>query len=192
MKKYSIIYADPPWSYDDKALNRGGAERHYTTMTVEDICHLPVAEMAAENCVLFLWGTWPKLHESLRVVEAWGFEYKTCAFVWVKTNKRTNTNQGALFPQDNFDSFWGMGRWTRANSEFCLLAVKGKPGRESAGVHQIIYAPIAKHSKKPQEARDKIIQLCGDLPRVELFARMVPPGWEVWGNEVDTEISMAI
>jgi len=190
MKKFNIIYADPPWSYDDKAMNRGGAERHYSTMSVEDICALPVAEIAADNCVLFLWGTWPKLYESLQVVKEWGFEFKTCAFVWVKTNKRTNIKQYSFLPQDSFDSFWGMGRWTRANTEFCLLATKGKPERKDAGVHQVIYAPIDKHSKKPEETREKILKLCGDVPRVEMFARKATPGWEIWGNEVECTVAI--
>lgn len=187
---FNIIYADPPWSYDDKALNRGGAERHYSTMTIDDICAMPVGDLAADDCILFLWGTWPKLHESLKVIEAWGFEYKTCAFVWVKTNKKANTKQYSFLPQDSFDTFWGMGRWTRANSEFCLLATKGSPKRIDAGVHQIIYAPIAKHSKKPDETREKIVRLCGELPRVELFARNSTPGWKVWGNEVDCSVAI--
>lgn len=188
--KYNIIYADPPWSYDDKALNRGGAERHYSTMKLADICAIPVADIAADDCLLFMWGAWPKLFEAGSVLKAWGFDFKTCAFVWVKTNKRTNVNQASFFPVDSFDSFWGMGRWTRANTEFCLLAVKGKPKRESAGVHQIIYAPIAAHSRKPDETRDKIVELAGDLPRVELFARRTAPGWDVWGNEVECDLAI--
>lgn len=189
-QKFNIIYADPPWSYEDKALNRGGAERHYGTMSIDDICALPVADMAANDCVLFLWGTWPKLYESLLVIEAWGFKFKTCAFVWIKTNKRTNTKQFSFLPQDSFDSFWGMGRWTRANSEFCLLATKGDPERKSASVHQVIYAPIDKHSKKPDETREKIIELCGDVPRLEMFARTSAPGWELWGNEIASTVSL--
>lgn len=188
MKKYSIIYADPPWSYKDKALERGGAERHYKTMSIDDICALPISGLSADDCLLFMWGAWPKLFEAQQVIEAWGFEFKTCAFVWVKTNKRTNPKQASFFPNDSFDSFWGMGRWTRANTEFCLLAVKGKPKRVSAGVHQIIYAPIAAHSKKPPETRDRIISLAGDIPRVELFARQTAPGWDVWGNEVECDV----
>lgn len=188
--KFNVIYADPPWSYDDKALNRGGAERHYSTMTIDDICALPVAEMAADDCVLFLWGTWPKLYESLLVIKAWGFEFKTCAFVWVKTNKRTNIKQFSFLPQDSFDSFWGMGSWTRANTEFCLLATKGNPKRHDAGIHQVIYAPIDKHSKKPEETREKIVKLCGDVPRLEMFARNTTAGWELWGNEVECTVNL--
>lgn len=138
-----------------------------------------------------MWATFPKLQEGLDTIKAWGFEFKTCAFVWIKTNKRTNVTQTSFLPQDSFDSFMGMGRWTRSNAEICLLAVKGKPQRINAGVHQLIYAPIDKHSKKPNETRDKILQLCGDLPRVELFARQVPEGWDVWGNQVDNSISLS-
>lgn len=190
MKKYNIIYADPPWRYDDKSLQRGGAERHYPTMRLEDICALPVADISADDCLLFMWGAWPKLFEAGAVLSAWGFDFKTCAFVWVKTNKRTKIAQSSFFPVDSFDSFWGMGRWTRANTEFCLLGVKGSPKRQSAGVHQIIYAPISQHSRKPDETRERIVKLAGDLPRVELFARRTVPGWEVWGNEVECDLAI--
>ena len=179
MKKYQIIYADPAWQYDDKSLNRGGAERHYRTMPAKDICGLPINDIAENDCALFMWATFPKLQEALDVIKAWGFEYKTCAFVWVKTNKRTNPKQLGFLAEESFDSFWGMGRWTRSNAEICLFAVKGKPKRESAGVHQIIYSPISRHSAKPKETREKIIALCGDIPRVELFAREKPEGWDV-------------
>ena len=189
-RKYQIIYADPAWSYDDKSLNRGGAERHYKTMTNEDICDLPIASLADDNCILFIWATFPKLQEGLDVIKAWGFRFKTCAFVWIKTNKRTNPEQQSFLPQDSFDSFMGMGRWTRSNAEICLLATKGKPQRKSAGVHQLIYEPIMQHSKKPDIVRDKIIELCGDLEKVELFARETTEGWDVWGNEVDSDINL--
>lgn len=107
--KYSIIYADPPWAYDDKCLHRGGAERHYRTMPLVDICKLPIDPIAAADSVLFMWATFPKLREATAVFEAWGFEYKTCAFVWVKTNKREVVEQASFFPSDSFDSFWGHG-----------------------------------------------------------------------------------
>lgn len=112
------------------------------------------------------------LREALEVIEAWGFTYKTVAFNWVKQNK----NGASLF--------WGLGNWTRSNSEICLLAVKGKPKRVSAGVHSVILSPIQQHSRKPAEARDRIVELMGDLPRIELFAREAAPGWDSWGNEV--------
>lgn len=148
--KYSVIYADPPWSYRDKALagNRG-AECKYPVMSLEDICKLPVKELAADDCVLFLWVTMPKLDEAFDVIKAWGFEYKTCAFTWVKQNKKSDS------------LFWGMGRWTRANAEVCLLATRGKPKRADAGVHSVIISHIEEHSKKPAETRDRINKLLG-------------------------------
>lgn len=190
MKKYKIIYADPAWSYDDKSLNRGGALRHYNTMSVEEIKDLPIKELSDDDCLLFMLATFPKLQEGLDVIKAWGFEFKTCAFVWVKTNKRTNVKQLSFLPSESFDSFMGMGRWTRSNAEICLLGIKGKPKRQNAGVHQLIYAPIDKHSKKPDETRQRIIELCGDLPRIELFAREKKDGWDVWGNEVKETIEL--
>ena len=172
-KKYNIIYADPPWSYKDKALsgNRGACCK-YPVMSIDDICNLPVKDIADEDCILLMWVTMPKLNECFKVIEAWGFEYKTSAFTWVKKNKKS----GSLF--------MGMGRWTRANAEICLLATRGKPKRNSASVHSVILSSIEEHSKKPNEARERIVELCGDLPRIELFARQYAEGWDCWGNEV--------
>lgn len=190
MNKYSIIYADPPWSYDDKSLERGGAERHYRTMNIEDIKQINVNNLASDDCVLFMWATFPKLQEALDVIKSWGFKYKTCAFVWVKANKKTYVAQTSMIPFISLDVFWGMGRWTRSNAEICLLSVKGNPKRLNADVHQIIYQPIRKHSRKPDEARSKIISLCGDLPRLEMFARKKVDGWDVFGNEVNNSIKI--
>jgi len=174
-KKYNIIYADPPWRYQQKNLS-GAAEHHYRTMSVNDICNLPVEELADRNSVLFLWTTFPQLQEAMAVIGAWGFCYKTVAFVWLKQNKRAES------------WFFGLGFWTRGNAEICLLATKGKPRRLSAHVHQLIISPVRGHSEKPGEARDKILELMGDLPRIELFARQKTAGWNVWGNEVDSDI----
>lgn len=179
MKKYKIIYADPPWEYDDKSLNRGGAERHYKTVANKDLYGIDVAGVCDEDCILFMWATFPKMQEALDLIKAWGFEYKTNAFTWVKKNKVADS------------LFWGMGRWTRSNAEVCLLAVKGKPKRVDMGVHSVIEAKIMQHSRKPQEARDRILKLCGDLPRLEMFAREVPEGWDVWGNEVEHDLDLA-
>jgi len=171
-KKYKIIYADPPWSYDDKALaGSRGACCKYPVMTINDIANLQVKDIADDDCILFLWVTYPKLNECFNIIKAWGFEYKTVAFTWVK-----KTGLGTWF--------MGMGRWTRANAEVCLLATKGKPKRINAGVRQIVESIPEKHSKKPNEVREKIVQLCGDLPRIELFARERVIGWDAWGNEV--------
>ena len=172
---YSIIYADPPWQYQRSKV-QGAAENHYPTMGIDELCALPVADLAAPDSALFLWATFPQLPEALRLIEAWGFRYKSVAFVWLKKNKKADS------------WFYGLGFWTRGNAEICLLATKGHPKRQAANIHQFIISPIEAHSKKPDEAREKIVALMGDLPRVELFARQSPPGWEVWGNEVKSTI----
>ena len=112
------------------------------------------------------------------MIQAWGFQYKTVAFVWVKLNKKKET------------PFFGLGNWTRSNAEICLLAKRGTPKRKSNRVHQLIISPMEGHSKKPDIVRDKIVELVGDLKRIELFARNKTEGWDVWGNEVDSDISL--
>lgn len=190
-KKYNIIYADPPWSYSDKGCN-GNAAQHYPLMKDADICALPVKNIAADDCVLFMWATYPKLKEALDVIKAWGFTYKTIGFQWVKQNRSGNGH------------FFGLGRWTRGNTEPCfiatkgdifpiilnddasapcLIATKGKPKRINPSVSQLVFSPLRAHSQKPDEVRDKIVELMGDLPRVELFARSAAEGWDCWGNE---------
>lgn len=173
-KKYQIIYADPAWSYQDKGCN-GNCESHYKTMSIKDLCDLPVKNITDDNAVLFLWTTYPMLKEAMLLIEAWGFTYKSIAFQWIKLNKK------------NGRPFYGLGRWTRGNTEPCLIAVKGKPQRVSKAVFQLIQAPISKHSAKPHEAYNKIEQLMGKLPRIELFARNRREGWDVWGNEIPKE-----
>lgn len=178
MKKYGIIYADPPWHYRVYSKKGAGrsAESHYPTMTIEEIQALPVSELADKDCALFMWITFPLLKESLSVLSAWGFKFKTIAFVWIKQNRKSDS------------LFWGMGYLTRANAEFCVLATKGKPKRMAKNVHQVIVSHIEEHSKKPDEARRRIVRLMGDLPRIELFARQKSAGWDVWGNEVESDI----
>lgn len=179
-KKYNIIYADPPWSYRAWSSKEKGrsAESHYPTMSIEDIKALPVSQLAAKDCILFLWITFPLLQEAWSIMEAWGFTYKTVAFVWVKQCRKSE------------NLFLGMGYWTRSNAEICLLATKGNPKRISKNVKQIIISHLEEHSKKPDAARDRIVDLAGDLPRIELFARQTTPGWDVWGNEVDSTIEL--
>jgi len=147
-------------------------------MHTADICALPVKDIAADNSILFLWATFPKIPDALEVIKAWGFQYKTVGFVWVKQNKKA------------LSLFWGMGMWTRSNAEMCLIAVRGKPQRIDCGVHQVVISPVEAHSKKPDEIRTRILQLVGDLPKVELFARQAPPGWEVWGNQVNSTVTL--
>jgi site-specific DNA-methyltransferase (adenine-specific) len=173
-KTFDIIYADPPWQYSDKKKNRGGAERHYQTQTDYWIQTLPVSQIAADDALLFMWATFPKLDVAIATMNAWGFEYKTAAFVWAKTNKKSGTY------------FFGMGSHTRANAEPCLLGVRGNGiKRISASVRQICDAPIGDHSAKPPEIRDRIVELIGDRPRIELFARDKVSGWDCWGDQID-------
>ena len=179
---YQIIYADPPWSYNDKNCT-GSAAAQYQTMDINDIASLPVGQMAAPNATLFMWGTYPLLQEMLRVGHAWGFEYKSIAFQWVKHYSKSGA------------PFFGLGKWTRGNTEGCFLFVKGKPRRVSASVSQlvdetVIDAPLTTHSTKPTMVRDRIVDLMGDLPRVELFARSRAPGWDAFGNEVDSNLEL--
>ena len=174
-KKYNVIYADPPWTfktYSEKGKEKKSADCHYNCMNINDIYNLPIQQITNDDCILFLWVTFPLLQEGLETIKRWGFTYKTCAFNWAKKNKKS----------DSF--FWGLGYWTRSNSEICLLATKGKPKRISKSVHQIVNTPIQEHSKKPDIVREKIVELCGDLPRIELFARQEVEGWDCFGNEV--------
>lgn len=168
--KYQIIYADPPWSYSNfqgKGKSYGDVSAHYSTMTQAEMEKMPVP--ADDNCVLFMWATYPNLQEALSLTRAWGFVYKTVAFTWVKTR-----GEGI---------YSGLGFYTNANAEICLLGRRGRFTRQSKCVKQIVMAPLGRHSEKPAEVRDRIVSLCGDLPRIELFARRRTPGWDVWGND---------
>jgi len=147
-------------------------------MTTADICALPIPSVAAADSILFLWATYPMLPDALRVMAAWGFTFKTVAFTWVKQNP-----SGTGF-------HFGLGYWTRANPEICLIGIKGRPCRVSKAVPNLIISPRREHSRKPDEIRERIIELCGDVPRLELFARQKAPGWSVWGNEVPCDISL--
>jgi N6-adenosine-specific RNA methylase IME4 len=175
-KKYNIIYADPPWKFNNK--NTGGSmvsgsAAKYDTMSLLGLCVLPVHDMAADDCVLFMWWVGSQPKAALAVMKAWGFTLKTITgFDWVK-----ETATG--LPD------FGMGWWTRAGSEHCLIATRGNPKRASGSVRSVITSKKRKHSQKPDEIRDRIVQLCGDLPRIELFARQQTPGWDVWGDEVE-------
>lgn len=173
-RKYNIIYADPPWKYNTWRDGEGTAEKHYPTMKVEEIVNMKdtIKKISEKDCILFLWVTFPCLLDGIRVIKEWGFRYKTCGFNWIKRNKVSDT------------WFFGLGHWTRANSEICLLAIKGTIKRKSNKVSQIIDTHIEEHSKKPSIVRDKIIELVGDLPRIELFARQTAQGRDSWGNEV--------
>lgn len=182
MKKYNIIYADPPWRYnrrDNNGTRFGfGVHGHYPTMSLEEIKKMNVAGITAENCMLFLWVTFPRLREGLEVIKAWGFTYKTLGFSWIKTNRKNNR------------PFFGIGFYTKSNCEVCLLAVKGKPIKISNYVSSVVISPVQEHSKKPAIVRERIVQLCGDIPRIELFARAKINGWDSWGKEVSNDVEI--
>lgn len=172
-KKFSVIYADPPWSfevYSGKGKARS-ADRHYNTMSLEDIKALPIQQLANDDCALFLWSVSPDLPGALAVIEAWGFTYKTAGFVWVKENEKSP------------GLHWGMGYWTRANIEMCLLATRGSPKRQAKDVHQVVMSPVGEHSRKPEQVSERIERLLPG-PYLELFGRRPMAGWTVWGNQI--------
>lgn len=184
---FGAILADPPWAYKaysgdtipSRASRNGLATAHYQTMPIQDICAMPVQDLAADDCVLFLWVTWPTLLDAITLIDSWGFTYKTCAFAWMKADVSTIN----LF-DDPVDAYMGLGYWTRANSEVCLLATRGKPRRLNADVRQGIIAPRREHSRKPDGIHARIERLVAG-PYLELFARQKRNGWTVWGNQTD-------
>lgn len=168
--KYNIIYADPPWKYQNSAT-RAAATNHYPTMSVDELCDLPIAnEIAADDAVLLLWVTFPFLRDSFQIIDAWGFEYKTAAFVWVKTNK-----SGSLF--------LGIGNYFRSNAEICLFAKRGQGIKPLQCPINTYLHNRMRHSQKPEMFKNLIVETFGDLPRIELFARGTSLGWSGWGFE---------
>jgi N6-adenosine-specific RNA methylase IME4 len=185
---YGAILADPPWDWrswrrakgmTDAPLTSRDVSYHYNVMDSGDIGSLPVSDLAGENCVLFMWVTWPLLPQALTVVDQWGFDYKTCAFDWMKAN-----NTQPSFFEEEVPAQVGMGYWTRSNTEPCLLATRGKPKRINADVRQGIIAPRRQHSRKPDGVHARIERLVAG-PYLELFARQRRPNWDVWGNQTD-------
>ena len=179
---YGAILADPPWQWtpwSDKGLGNRATSNHYETRPLQAIIDLPVGQLAAPNCVLFMWITWPQLFDAQKVIDAWGFTYKTCAFSWMKAH----AGQIELFRND-IDPFVGLGYWTRANSEVCLLATRGRPKRLNADVRQGIIEPRREHSRKPDCVAERIERLVAG-PYIELFARTTRRGWDCWGNQTD-------
>jgi N6-adenosine-specific RNA methylase IME4 len=188
-KKYKVIYADPPWSYQNDAdalpdctTITGMRRPPYPVLGSKSIMAFPVENLTDDNCLLFIWTTDYHLQKCLSVINAWGFEYKTVGFVWSKRNK---DNSPVCF----------MGAYTmKSGVEMCLLATKGKDAHKLVQQHNVrsyIESQREQHSKKPDEVRDRIVSLCGDVPRIELFARTKACGWDVWGNEVDSDIKMS-
>lgn len=179
MIKYNIIYADPAWKYNSRSNHktrfRGGACGHYKLMTMEEIKALPIQDMSKKNCALFMWCTFPYLNEQIKLFEHWGFRYRTVGFNWVKLNP------------NNKQPFFGVGYYTKSNAEVCLLGIKGKMKPINNSVSSIILSSRREHSRKPDEARTRIVELFGDLPRIELFAREKHEGWDAWGDQVPKE-----
>lgn len=190
---FRAILADPPWHFQcwvetghSGSKLPGGGKNYgssrgptYGTLKENDLTAMPIADMAARDSVLFLWTCWPVLEQSLRLIKSWGFKYKTCGFCWIKAN----TSQIDMF-RDDATPRMGLGYWTRANSEVCLLATRGKPKRLSPNVRQGIIEPLREHSRKPDGVHDRIERLVSG-PYLELFARQQRPNWTCWGNEVD-------
>jgi N6-adenosine-specific RNA methylase IME4 len=182
--KYGCILADPPWAFETFNNKTGttphrGAEDHYAVLSTADIAKLPVADMAAKDCALFMWVVDSHLDEALELGKAWGFAFKTRAFTWRKLT------------QDGTAARIGMGYWTRKQTEMCWLFTKGKPARISKGVREIIDAPRREHSRKPDEQYARIEALVGG-PYLELFARQRWPGWDVWGNQTEKFVPEAM
>jgi N6-adenosine-specific RNA methylase IME4 len=193
-KNYGAILADCPWHFQswNGARTSGSIDVRsgkpfvtpakapkYDTMSVDQIAVLPVADLAASDCALFMWGIWVMLPQCLKVIEVWGFEYKSCAFNWTKAD----LTQMDMFTESD-DGQLGLGYWTRQNSEYCLFATRGTPKRLSANVRQAIIERRRDHSRKPDCVYSRIERLVPG-PYLELFARTKRPGWDSWGNEVD-------
>lgn len=168
---YTVIYPDPPWNYSNKRT-RSAAAGEYETITLATLKIMDVAQLAAKDCAMFMWSTAPMMEDAIELGKTWGFTYKTIAFLWAKRNKVSNT------------PFFGMGNWTRANVEPCLLFTRGSPERVSAAVPQFVWHPVMRHSEKPPVVRKRIERLMGNVPRIELFARHETKGWATWGKEL--------
>lgn len=184
--KYGVIMADVPWSYSvfSKKGEARSASQHYDTMSLDEICALPVEDMAARDCHLFFWCTGQNIvrGDHVPIIRAWGFEPSAMAFVWIKA-KKSALRQGGFFLDEHLFGK-GMGHTTRQNAEFVILGRRGSPKRMDKSIHQIIVAPRREHSRKPDEIYERIEAYAGDVPRIELFARQKWPGWDAWGNEV--------
>lgn len=181
---YGVVYGDPPWHFGSKQLQKYGGSRfasldghEYPTMKTDEICALPVQDIVADDAALFLWVTDGHLEDGMRVISAWGFKYVTIAFIWSK--KTTTGKQVAT-----------LGAWTMKNCEVCLLGIRGRmlKYKVSNREYQQVDALRTNHSRKPDEVRSRIQRIFPSLPKIELFAREKVDNWDVWGNEVDSDI----
>lgn len=184
---YRCILADPPWAFrtfsGENMTPHRCAEDHYRTMTLEELKALPVGDVAAPDCALFMWVVGSHLMESIELARAWGFTFKTDAFYWAK-QRLVGADQIDLFTNDIAEPRMGFGYWTRKQVEPCWLFTRGSPKRLSKGVRQLIIEPRREHSRKPDAQYERIEALV-DGPRLELFARQQHLGWSVWGNQTD-------
>jgi len=193
MKKYQIIYADPPWRFtglgskgirsakmrNDKPRLHSNIriEEKYPTMSIEELKVLPVNKITDKNCVLFLWTTDGHLPYAIEIMQSWGFDYATVAFVW---NKKEKSGKQVCY----------YGYWTMKGTELCLLGRRGKVKPKRHNVRQLVEEIRGEHSVKPDEVKNRIVKLMGNLPRIELFARQKTEGWDVWGDEVESDINL--
>lgn len=192
---YGALLVDPPWHFQSWTNGRWSGHKDpiftpakapdYATMSIDQLAAMPVAELAAPDCAIFMWGIWVMLPEALKLIEAWGFAYKTCAFNWIKAD----ITQPDLF-KEQYEGQLGLGYWVRQNTEYCLLATRGSPKRLHADVRQGIIARRREHSRKPEGVHARIERLVAG-PYVELFARQRRPGWDSWGNEADKFVEAA-
>jgi N6-adenosine-specific RNA methylase IME4 len=168
--RFGTILADPPWLWQARSPKGYDRSPSYRRMSINDIKAIPIADIAADDSVLFLWAIDSMLPAAFEVIDAWGFTYKTVAFTWLKTNAKSP------------GFFTGLGYWTRCNPEQCLLATRGRPRRLHRDVAQIVVSPRREHSRKPAEIRSRIERLVAG-PYLELFARESAPGWTSHGDE---------
>ena len=193
--KYSLILTDPPWEYRDTQSNdpkRGGIT--YPVMSIQSICELPISDIAADNSVCVMWCTSPKFcdigeYDPLTAMRMWGFRPVTFLFVWVKTNKNGEEVLEDTRLDEYDDWYSGLGKYTNSNIEFAVIGRRGKAlERKEKNVKQLIFAPIGKHSAKPQEQYKRLERMFGDVPRIELFARKEnppPENWKATGLDYD-------
>jgi N6-adenosine-specific RNA methylase IME4 len=177
MKKYNIIYADPPWAYKQAFKSSKTCIKHidefYPVMTTKELCELPVKNICADDAVCFMWVCDGWMHDAIHILESWGFKYKVVAFVWDKQAVRP-------------------GMWTMKNTELVLLGTKGKMHKflKKRNIQQLVQERRTTHSTKPEIFKSKIVEMFGDLSRIELFARQKTEGWDIWGNELENSIEL--
>ena len=182
MKKYNVIYADPPWKYssgvyqDSNRIERMLCSQ-YSSMDKKEIENLPIENISDKDCALFLWVTDSHLKDGIELMEKWGFSYKTIVFIWTKKTKNGITCAN-------------IGAWTMKNCEICIFGTKGNmlKYKKINNIYQLVEAERTNHSKKPEEVRNRIDLLFGNIPKIELFARENAIGWDVFGDEVENSI----